>query len=299
MANKLYISSALPVKFHEYNPVSTPNYLTKFFDEYFHLESLQEHESYMKYAQPFHKLDSINIQVQSNFAPIKIKVINKHEIVYATHTMNQVAENDLDPGMFVYEKSFNGVGLKDDCYFLKMELGNPVLQTLISEPIYFKDLHEDSVLLEYKCAGIYADIIWASGFNPRIRVLGKLRYKQPASKDTFHEEQELGMKLLDSKPFNIWEFILHSSYVPPDWLIDKLNWIFGCKTLLFDGRQFTKNEGAKFENYSIELRPSRNTARKTFDNDGINLGPDAFVVSVDSKGFGNMQEGTSNIIDIN
>jgi hypothetical protein len=137
MANKLYISSALPVKFHEYNPVSTPNYLTKFFDEYFHLESLQEHESYMKYAQPFHKLDSINIQVQSNFAPIKIKVINKHEIVYATHTMNQVAENDLDPGMFVYEKSFNGVGLKDDCYFLKMELGNPVLQTLISEPIYF------------------------------------------------------------------------------------------------------------------------------------------------------------------
>lgn len=298
MPNKVYISSALPVKFHPYDPVSTPNYLTKFFDENFHVDTLSEGYEYMKYAQPFHKTDSIDIQVQSDFAPIRIKVIGKNEIVKATYLMNQVAQNELEPGMFVYEQSITGAGLKDDCYFLKMELGNPVLETLISEPIYFKDLHEKSVLLKYKGVGIYADIIWASGFNPSIRVLGSLRYKQPASKDTFHEEQELGLKLLDSKPFSIWEFILHSSYIPPDWLIDKLNWILGCKTVLYDGRQFSKNEGAKFENYIIELRPSRNTARKTFDNDGLNLGPDSFVVSVDSKGFGINDEGTSNIIDI-
>jgi hypothetical protein len=309
MPNKLYISPLNPVKFHENDPTTLPQYLSKFFDSVPYLETIEAWEQYQPFCQPFQTTDAIHIQVQSDYAPLKIEIINSRGRIFETNTLNQVAQNELEPTMFVYETSFDLAAYEEGQYFLRMQCGNPVSQTLISEPIFIREVHENSILLEYTNPRFYADWIFETGLEPSIRVLGKIRYKQPASKDTFYEDQVLNMTLLNSVPFRIWELILSSSFGIPNYLIDKLNYVLGCKTITIDGRGFTKNEGAKLEEkaieeyplrgWSIEMRESRNVARKTFDNDGINLGPDSFVVSVASKGFSINDEGEENIIDIN
>ncbi len=309
MPNKLYISPLNPVKFHENEPEFPSQYLSRFFDEVPFEDTIEAWEQYVHFCQPFQKSDSIKIQVQSDYAPIKVQIINRHGTVVDENILSQVAQNELEPTMFIYETSFDLDDLEEGQYNLKMLCGNPVLQTLISEPIYVKETHNNSVYLEYTNPRFYADWIFETGLQPSIRVWGKIKYKQPASKDTFYEDQVLDMTLLNSVPYRLWELILGSSHGIPDYLIDKLNYVLGCKTITIDGRGFTKNEGAKLEEktvedypmrgWVIEMRESRNIARKTFDNDGLNLGPDSFVVSVDSKGFSMNDEGTDNIIDIN
>jgi hypothetical protein len=309
MANKLYISNLNPVKFHENDPVTLPQYLSKFFDEFPFLETIEAWEQYQPFCQTFQTTDSIKIQVQSNYAPLTIQVINSRGRVFDTIILDQIAQNELEPGMFIYECEIPLTDYEDGQYFLKMLCGSGPLQTLISEPLFIAESHENSILLQYKSTGYYGEIIHDTGYYPSIRVLGKIKYKQPASKDTYYEDQVLNMTLLNSGPYRLYDLILSSSFGIPNYLIDKLNWILGCKTILIDGRQFTKNEGAKLEEkaiedyplrgWSIEMRESRNSGKKTFDNDGINYGPDSFVVSVDTKGFGMLDDGSSNIIDIN
>lgn len=308
MANKLYISNLNPVKFHENSPVSLPQYLSKFFDEYSYLETIEAWEQYQPFCQPWQTTDSIKIQVQSNYAPLSIQVINSRGRVFDTISLSQIAQNELEPGMFIYECTISLTGYEDGQYFLKMLCGSGPLQTLISEPLFIAESHENSILLQYKSTGYYGEIIHDTTYYPSIRVLGKIKFKQPASKDTYYEDQVLNMTLLNSSPYRIWELILSSSFGIPNYLIDKLNWILGCKTIYIDGRQFAKNEGAKLEEkaiddcplrgWTIEMRESRNIGRKNFDNDGINYGPDSFVVSVDSKGFSINEEGQENILDV-
>ena len=245
MPNKLYISLLNPVKFHENDPETLPQYLSKFFDEFPYLETIEAWEQYQPFCQTFQTTDSIKIQVQSNYAPLTIQVINSRGRVFDSVIMSQIAQNELEPGMFIYESDIELTDLDENVYFLKMLCGS--LQTLISEPIYVKETHENSIYLQYKSTGYYGEIIHDTGFYPSIRVLGKIKYKQPASKDTFYEDQVLNMTLLNSVPYRIWELILSSSFGIPNYLIDKLNWILGSKTLFIDGRQFAKNEGAKLE----------------------------------------------------
>ncbi len=101
----------------------------------------------------------------------------------------------------------------------------------------------------------YNDIIFETGFPPSLRVLGKIKYKSPASRDTIYEDQVLNQSILNSVPFRIWELTIGGSSGIPDYLIDKVNRILGCSNLLIDGRLFTKSEGAKLEERALEDYP--------------------------------------------
>ena len=309
MPNKLYISNLLPVKFNELNPVAIPQYLSQFFDYVPFENTIEDWEQHMCFYQPFQTSDLIHLQVQSNYAPLQVKIIDKQGKVYNTIALTQQLQNVLEPDMYIYQASIDISALTDGIYFLKFEAGaTPFI--LISEPLYIKQTHLNTLLLEYHNNRLFGDVIFETGYLPSIRVPGKIKYKQPAAKDTFYEDQELNMTLLNSVPFKTWDLILGSSIGLPDYLIDKLNWVLGCSTILIDGRHFTKNEGAKFEEksledyplrgWSIEMRESRNRGRQSFENNNPNHGPNDFIVSVDSKGFGiDTNGGTEyNIIDV-
>jgi hypothetical protein len=302
MANTLYVPYLIPVKFHELDPLEVAQYNSKFMDAVEYIETVESWKEMQPYYQPWQQSDTIKLQVMSNYAPISIKLIGENDSEVHQDNMVQVKENAHDPGMFIYELSIALSTIDEGWYYLKLECGNPVALTLVSEPLCIKETHSNSLLLTYAHPSYYGDVVFETGYDPEMRVNGKVTFKSPASKDTFFEDQVLNMTLLNSVPFRIYDLILGDSYGIPDYLIDKLNRILGCSDLIIDGIAFTKNEGAKLEDkevedyplrgWTIELREKLNRHSRYYQNEQAQDRIAAVVLNVDSKGFGNNQGGT-------
>jgi hypothetical protein len=302
MANTLYTPFLLPVKFHEQTPVEVVQYNSKFMDAVAYYQTIESWQERQPYYQPWQTSDTIKLQFISNYAPIAVKLIGEFSMVHFSENMAQIRENSYDTGMYIYEISIPLAAIPEGWYYLLVECGNPSVLSLVSEPLCIKESHPNSLLLEFSNYRYFGDIVFETGFSPSIRVLGKVRFKTPASKDTFFEDQVLNMTLLNSVPFRLYELILGDSTGIPDYLIDKLNRILGCSSLLIDGIAFTKQEGAKLEEkeiddyplrgWSVELREKLNRHSRFYSNDAAQDQVAAVVLNVDSKGFGNDQGGT-------
>jgi hypothetical protein len=83
----------------------------------------------------------------------------------------------------------------------------------------------------------------------RIRIEGGVNSDgfEPGSKDSFYVDQIRDVVMLDSTPFNVYKFLFGNGSGIPNWLADKLNRILSLNYVEINGRQFVKNEGAKFE----------------------------------------------------
>lgn len=302
MANTLYTPFINPVKLHEASPLEVAQYRTKFMHAVAYFDTLDPWQERQRYYQPWQLSDTIRLQVISNYAPLSVKLIDADGKVHFQDNMTQIRENVYDPGMFIYEISISLAVIAEGWYYLQLECGNPLALTLVSEPMCVKETHENSLLLEYTNRRYYADMVFETGFSPSIRVLGKLRFKSPASKDTYYEDQVLNMTQLSSVPFRLYDLVLGDSFGIPDYLIDILNRILGCSSILIDGVYFTKNEGAKLEEkavedyplrgWTVELRETLNRHSRYYENDVAQDQTAAVVLNVDSKGFGNDTGGT-------
>lgn len=146
-------------------------------------------------------------------------------------------------------------------YFVKISItldtgsGSGMLEKhFISEPIEIVDELPDSVLIEYSHAGNN----WDMAFYPDGKEL-KLSYKfrveggyasqgfTPASKDAFFVDQDRGVILLDSVPYNVYKYTFGPGGGIPNWMADKLNRILSLSEIKIDGISHVKNEGSKME----------------------------------------------------
>ena len=263
------------------------------------------------FHQPWQLSDSIRLQLVSNYAPLKASLVDCFGRVYYTANLQQKQEDELNPGSYIYEIDIALNIFDEGLYWLKVECGSPIATTLISEPLKIAETHEKTVLLAYKHRQHKDGAIFETGFAPTLRVPGAIRFKQPASRDTLYEDQELNLALLDSRSYRLYELILGEWCGVPDYYIDIVDRILGCSEVKGDGRQFTKSDGAKWEESSvedyemrgwkIELRDSINRGSLEWENDELVTGTMAVVINVDSKGFGVNDNGGSiyQVTDIN
>jgi hypothetical protein len=303
MANRLYIPYLNPLNFVEVDPVEIPQYLTKHMDDYFLRERLNPWQS-GSYSQPWQINDTISLQFQNNIGQLQVDVINCEQEVQLSFLMQQKQQNKYEPDYFIYESNTALTPLDPGKYFFLITVGGG-LKILISELSEVSEIIENSVLLEYSNRSYYGNMIFETGITPSIRIRGLLRLKESAAKDTIYEDQILDAVIIQSKPYRVWEFIV---FAIPDWMIDKLTWILGCSNFRIDGKYFTKNEGAKWEEtdnigagtlkgYKIELRESINRNSKIFttaENENEEL---TIVLNTDSKGFADTSEdASSNVV---
>jgi hypothetical protein len=189
-------------------------------------------------------------------------------------------------------------------------IGDPVVETLETDWLDIADKWEDTVLIEYTNSFYYAEAIFATGWAPNFRVEGWFKKQPPASKDELYEDQPLNQTMLFSDPFRVRKFIIGPGTGVPPWTPDKLIWIMGCTEVYYDGRRFTKVDGAKFAEeeldnypfagYSIDLRETNRRSSRLYPLDPSVGGKKLLVsMNVETEGFADTDNGgSSNVIEI-
>lgn len=296
-----------PINLVPVSPVQVPQYVSKFIDDYLWANRLTTRQlGVTRYAMPFNNNDVVSVQFQNNAGQVVVYLVNCKGKKIDSFIATPKQQNKYDPSYFIYESHIALTPYPEGVYFFLYEIGTPVMRVLISEPIYIKQEHEDTLLFQYKHKQFRGNMIFETGIEPSVRVKGHLKKQEPKSKDTLYEDQVLDMTILKSTPYRVFDLTLQQI---PDWFAEIFNWILGCSSVRIDGRYYTKNgDDAKFEkdvpayydalaDYRIELRESTNRNSKMFDVDEDTSEQITITLNVDSKGFADTsQDASSSVI---
>lgn len=281
MANIIYIPFLCPVRFVELDPVQLPQYLTKHFDDYWASEQLQSYETAVKVKQKYQTSDTIYIQFESNFASIQMQVIDCDQTVLLTQAATQVRANKYLAGYYVYEITLSLAAFSAGTIWLKLSLGLGA-KFMISEPIELAETWPGTILFQYSNSKYHGDVIFETGIVFGFRCEAVLRRLDPGNERTQYRDQKLNPTTLKVRPFRAWELAIGHLTGIPDWVIDKMNWIWSCDNVLCDGKSFAVLEDSKFEDQEIHKQyPLRHWTLNV--QEGINRASKIVGVDVDSS----------------
>jgi len=312
MANFLTIEPLNPLKFVEVNPSQSAAFHTKHFDDYLFADQIAEWEQTVEYENPWETGDAITIQFKSNLAPATVDIIDVYGNSQAQVTATGGSGGLIGQPFDVYVANVALNSLAAGCYYLKITAGDPLGTPIVmrSEWICVKDQHLRTVMIAYKNATNKDGVVFEQGLVFNLRVDARIGNMTPGSKDTIYEDQILREVMIRSYAYRTFKFTISFAKGVPDYIIDKLNRIFGCSYITIDGKQFVKNEGAKWERagqatypmagWSIDLREGgANNGTKTVDG-GANPDETASVVyNIWSKSFGPFDSnGTNTLIQL-
>lgn len=307
MTNELILPLLNPVSFYEINPVELPQYLSHPFEDYPYRYTVKDWEEPVGYCQKYQKSDIINLQFISNFDPVSVAVIDVYDQVLISVNALQKLQNKYSPGSYAYEASISLASLPEGTYFLKISAGGAAL--LISEPILVKVIHANTLYLQYKNSRYHQEVIFETGIEFNFRVEGSLGHVDPSSRDQYYDDQRFNPTILSSKPFDNFPLVFGGSYGIPDWVIQKINYIFSCNNVRIDGKLYAKTSDTKFslkEEDQYPLRGMEFTVRPGLNRGYKILNPDLdtnlqliVVHNIDSRLFGDLsQQAGSNVIAI-
>lgn len=124
----------------------------------------------------------------------------------------------------------------------------------VSEPFDLQDSHPATMLFEYRNS-TNRDGMFFEQLPARIplRLPAFIADMQALSSDTVYQNQRFDTVPLDSNPFRNWRLYVDPI---PDYILDKLNYIFACDYVLLDGKQYTKaGDGAGWEKQGETTSP--------------------------------------------
>lgn len=295
--SNLYIPFLSSIRFVEYDPTQTIQYQTRHFDDYLFQEQIQDFIFPAYYSQKRQQNDTETLQFESDYAPWQVQLINCSNQVIKTVSIPAITTGLIDPMALTYQANFayNDVPVGRYWMLLRGGMGNGI--KAISESIDVAEVHPYTVLLEYTNSVNKDNIYFNNGLIVlKLRLEAQIMRLKPGSKDTAYTDQVQNETLLRSYPYRIFRFIVSSYQGVPDWMIDKLNRIFGCSKILIDGKQFTKDDGAKWESvdtdlypmsgWGIELRESKN---RTFVKISSENNPEENIIiayNIETDGYG-------------
>lgn len=308
MSNSFSFSYANPLTFVEVDPIQIPQYLFRHMDDYLLDNRLTQWES-GKFLQPWMKVDTISLQAVCNAGQPEISIIDCLERSYLTFNMAQKQQNKYDPTQFIYESNTSLATLDPNVYWFLAKIGSIYM---ISNPIKVSEVSENTILLQYKHRAYKQGLIFETGFAPSLRVPGMVKLASTESKNTVYEDQVTDMTLIESSPYEVYNFYAGiGDELIPDWFRKKLNRIITMSDVLYDGKYFTVNgESAKWEEiassgngllkgFSIEIRESiaRNSKVVDFEQDQNRRMSVMYLVN--TKGFGDKSNvDSSNVIHV-
>jgi hypothetical protein len=311
MANTLIYPFINPLQLFDPSQIEDDRYLSKDFIDYDFPDTILPWEERIGYCQPWQLSDTFTMQLQTNVGPVNFILKDcETEQVIDTLQLDQIAESENSPGLFIYELSMPLAGYPEGCYYGEVTFGSsPIIFTLRTGELSIKETHENSLYLECSNYEFREDIIFETGIVLSMRVFGTNKFQKTANKSTTYEDQVMNMTALRNVSFRTWKLVIGESYGIPDWLADKISRIISCSSFAIDGKYFTKPQSSELEpteqdNYpmrgwSVDLRERYNRAAREYENNIPLDGVIAAMISVDSKGFGNSNSGSQTaIIDV-
>lgn len=309
MANLINIPFLCPVRFVDLDPVELPQYQTKHFDDYWFKEQLQPYETVVDFKQKFQTSDTIYLQFEANFASIQLQVINCDQTVLLTQAATQMRANKYMAGYYVYEITLSLAPFSAGTIWLKLNLGLGS-KFSISEPIEIAQTWPNTILFQYNNSKYHGDVVFETGIVFGFRCEAVIRRLDPSSERTFYRDQKLNPSTLKVRPFRSFELGIGHLTGIPDWMIDKMDWIWSCDNVLLDGKSFAVLDDNKFEDqeihkqyalrhWTLNIQEGINRASKII---GVDVNPNKKLLvlyQIDGTVFGDLSaQAGSNLVPI-
>jgi len=307
--NILDISILSPFQWTKEGYANPAIYNTKYRDDWQYNDSIRNFYEKKVYLQPWAQVDIIPFQVLTNYAPHQLELydcqgnqIDTFALVYNVSSIEGI-------GQKTYEANIALNGYDEGVYQFKIKSGSPVLETYISNFFLLKQKHDNTVLFEVTHDENDFDTVFENGLVCKLRVHGELREFQPGADRTVFIDQPRNIVQLSGKMFSTEKLIIGDSWGVPDFLIEKINALFLCRTVLIDNKQYVGNEGARFEakredlfpmaGWAFEVRPAKSSTKKRFVANGSQGSPSTVVYQIEQRGFGPITgPASSNVIQI-
>jgi hypothetical protein len=301
MANILYFPKINPVRF--FLPEPSTLYNTRHIDDFEFFDTIQPWQEQRDYYQPWDKSRLIKLYLEADFGPHNVNIIDLDGNIITTVQFEQVKQNEDNPDLYLYQLDVDISALESGGYRLQLVSGIDDPLTVQTNKLSICDSHANTLVLDYQNSQYHEGVFWDTPYYPTLQVEGGIKFKSPASKDQSYEDQSLDETLLSSKPYRLFELIIGDSFGVPDYMIDLVNRILSCDSVLIDGKAYTKSEGARWEvneqegvptrGWKIEMRESIARPSAVFQNQDPQNARIAVLITADSKGFGRDTGGTT------
>jgi len=195
---------------------------------------------------------AVKLQILSDYTDVVLKFYVDYTKAFALTVPFTAIGVPITGATFKgYEATIDFSDLAEDIYFGEITYTdeNNVVQIWRTPLIDVKNDHPDTILFEYTDVVNRLGVIFDTGIEFNFRVEGLLRNYQPSSSDEDYVDQKYNSISLNSIPYRIFDLYIGAFGIQqyPDWLIEKLNYIFACKLKKIEGEYYNKADGAKFE----------------------------------------------------
>lgn len=313
--NIVDIALISPVKFVKEGLVAPGKYNTRFKEDYIFEDTIPKYYARKRYAQPWQTNDAVPLQILSNYSPHQLELYRVDpwtgvEMLVVALVATYKPSSIEGSGVKAYEFNFSWAPYEQGMYRFRLRSGDPFIDNRISEWICLKEIHPQSVLIEYWHDENDFDTVFETGIRYCFRVQGGFtpeRYKPGGERVQFADQT--GYKQLNNTPFDLEGFLIGDTFGVPGWVIQRFNHINRCRFVTYDGKQYVINTGAQFESstaadyplvgYAIDLREADAATKKRFIADGAQGAPLSLVYNFENRGFGAIsEEASSNLLQI-
>lgn len=220
------------------------------------------------FLQPIQKSDTLALMFEVNGYIIsggglqaKLELKNANNEVVKSINLSNTFDQDSNLEYFYISPNAFYSTVDEGNYYFQLSVpytvsGSYYYHIYYSEPISLKTKHQDSVLLHYTNSYNQYSIpfettntfLLAIKNNLEYRVYGALINMQQGSERFVFNDQNSNAVSLKTNVYRTWDFAIGgNNHSLPDWVLEKVNHIFGCNTITIDNVRYSPNEGAVLE----------------------------------------------------
>jgi len=267
--------------------VFNANYNTRDFDADFFARNIPSYDQQRKYCQPYQQGDKIRVQflglpdygTPTSVNPYTAFIIDSESGQVLAQM--QPTEGTQIGNEYLREVEFDLFTIPEGHYYVLIQCREEAITFVgynrtyvISEPIHVAQTHKDTMLFEYENSYNAQGIIFEElGGKFQFRIHSALTELNPDSKFTTYEDEPLNLEMLSGTPFRLWTLGIGGNGNPiPQWVADKIERITLCDTFKIDGKDYTRNEGAKLEANRKQRTPLYSwkiTLRERINDDSV------------------------------
>jgi hypothetical protein len=308
MGYATFIPELCPVKFVPLNNVLPAQYHFKHMDGWWSSEQFQNYLDSISYFQKWQQNDIIFLQCMTNgLGPVAIQFLDANGKVVLTDSLTATSDSAVKSPYILYQKSFGLNSFAEGVYYITLTAGTGgTVTSFISEGLYIKADHPDTLLFEYSNSRNKQSCIFSSGYTPSFRVEGWLDGFTPAAHFSTFEDQPADITVINGIPYRIHTLNIGYGRGIPAWAIDKLSRILLLDNTNCDGLGITRNgdkdftkvdvPGWPFKYWTIEIREEDNRDGVTLNTTG-QLDQNVTVeYQINTKGFGDGDKGDNVVI---
>jgi hypothetical protein len=305
----VFVPHLCPAKFVPLGINMPAQYHFKHMDEWWHSEQIQHYVEQNTYAQKWQTNDEIKIQCQTNgLGPVQVDLLDCEGKVLNSVSFSTVSDPSVISPMILFEGNIPLVGLEDGYYYLLLTAGTGgTIAQMLSEPLYVKENHENTLLFEYTNAKNKQACIFSSGYDPSIRVEGWMDDFSAEGIFTSYVNQPADIETLNGIPYRTYKLNIGFNRGLPDWMADKINRIMMLNSVKIDGKYFSRDSDAKMEKTTVPGSPLKYwtlIVREGKNRDGISLSTSGqldneltVAYNINTKAFGD-GAGSDNIVQV-